>query len=485
MDVVRNYLKVQDKVRDKQEAFTPAKVRVDELGKARYVDSEGAEFSMSDPRVKLVIPSMGDLFASSSAAVLRSLGWNAEPLPVCDREALDLGRAVTTSKECLPIINILGEIRKYLKYRKNPDEKLVILMVGAGGCCRVGQYEILIEAMIEKHGLRDVAMMILTNDDGYAGLGLKFRMGMLKAMYAFDVLDDIRSAIKAHAADRSSAMAVFDQEARAVEACIDGSSRTPFFAQLRKSAEALSRIPLKTPMSEAKYVAVVGEIFVRRDHFALMGIPDLLADHGFTMLDAPVSEWVRYTDFLREIGMYEAKLSLMGKIEMGITNLVQNSYEKKIKKALAKSGLYEVELIDIKRYMKHSTHFFPLQLTGEPGLSSGAALAKYVEKYCGVISVGPFGCMNSRMTEAVAEREMTIEGKEKAAANAGEKLDLSDLKETMDVLPFLSIECDGNPFSQIIRARLETFMLQAERLAAALKGRKEARRDDSGRMDAR
>jgi hypothetical protein len=26
--------------------------------------------------------------------------------------------------------------------------------------------------VIEKHGLRDVAQLVLTNDDGYAGLGL-------------------------------------------------------------------------------------------------------------------------------------------------------------------------------------------------------------------------------------------------------------------------------------------------------------------------
>jgi predicted CoA-substrate-specific enzyme activase len=473
MDVVRNYLKVQDRVQDKEVDFTPAKIKINELGKAVFVSSDGETIAMDDPRVKLVIPSMGDLFALGGAAVLRSLGWNAEALPVCDREALDLGRAVTTSKECLPIINILGEIRKYLKHRQNPDEKLVVLMVGAGGCCRVGQYEILIETLVEKHQLRDVAQLVLTNDDGYAGLGLKFRMGMLKAMYAFDVMDDIRSAIKAHAADRPSAMAVFEREVAAIEDCIAEKTRVPFFTQLKRSAQALKAIPLKTPMSEAKYVAVVGEIFVRRDHFALMGIPDMLADQGFTMLDAPVSEWVRYTDFLREIGMYEAKLSLMGRIEMGITNLVQNSFEKNIKKVFEKSGLYDFEMIDIKRYMDHSTHFFPLQLTGEPGLSSGAALAKYVEKYCGVISVGPFGCMNSRMTEAVAQQEMTVAGKEKAAANAGESVDLSDLKETMDVLPFLSIECDGNPFSQIIRARLETFMLQADRLAAALKARRQ------------
>ncbi|MDP3177475.1 MAG: hypothetical protein Q8M76_06200, partial [Spirochaetaceae bacterium] len=123
---------------------------------------------------------------------------------------------------------------------------------------------------------------------------------------------------------------------------------------------------------------------------------------------------------------------------------------------------------------------FPLELTGEPGLSSGSALSHYIDKYCGVISVGPFGCMNSRMTEAVAAQEMTVEGKERASANAGKSLDLSDLKETIDVLPFLSVECDGNPFSQIIQARLETFMLQAERLAQELR----RRRDPKGKISA-
>ncbi len=208
----------------------------------------------------------------------------------------------------------------------------------------------------------------------------------------------------------------------------------------------------------------MGEIFVRRDHFCLMGIPESLADKGFVMLDAPVTEWIRYTDFLRDIKMYVAKNTFMGQIEAFVADLVQGYYEKKIKTIFAKTGLYEMEMINIRRYMAHSTHFFPLQLTGEPGLSTGSALQHYGEKYCGTISVGPFGCMNSRMTEAVATPEMTVEGKERAARNAGEEVEVAYLKENMDILPFLSIELDGNPFSQIVGARMETFMLQANRM---------------------
>jgi hypothetical protein len=126
--------------------------------------------------------------------------------------------------------------------------------------------------------------------------------------------------------------------------------------------------------------------------------------------------------------------------------------------------------------MAHSTHIFPLTLTGEPGLSSGSALHHLADKYCGVINVGPFGCMNSRMTEAVATREMTVEGKQEAVRNAGGRVDLDQLTQAIEVLPFLSIECDGNPFSQIIQARIETFLLQAARLA----GEMEKKRDQAG-----
>jgi len=468
MDVIKNFLKVQGRGKLVNDPFRAALVKLDNLGKAVFIDSRGEETRMDSGKVKLLIPSMGDLFNRGSAAILRKLGWNAEALPVCDREALDLGRSVTTSKECLPIINIVGELMKYLKYRKDPNEKLVMLIVGAGGCCRVGQYDILLRTTVEKLKLPNVATLKLSNDDGYAGLGLGFRLGMVKAMYAFDVVDDIRNAVKALAVDRPTAMAVLNGEIAKIEASLDGTNKTAFYKQLRRTAKTLAAIPTRIPISQAKYIGVVGEIFVRRDHFSLMGIPDLLADNGFVMLDAPVSEWVRYTDFLRDIGMYELKTNLAGKLEMLASDWVQDHHETKIKNIFASTGLYEKEMINIKEFMEHSKHIFPFTLTGEPGLSTGAALKHLAEKYCGVLNVGPFGCMNSRMTEAVSTIEMTVEGKEEAARQAGHPVDLSALKATTETLPFLSVECDGNPFSQIIRARLETFMLQADRLHEAM-----------------
>ncbi|HOV12806.1 MAG TPA: acyl-CoA dehydratase activase [Spirochaetota bacterium] len=464
MDVVKNYLKIKDKFKVVHEEFVMAKTEINQTGQVCFVDSSGEKYSFKDKNVKVVVPSMGDLFNLGSSAVLRRMGWNAEALPVCDREALDLGRSVTTSKECLPIINIIGEVLKYLKYRKNPNEKLAIFLVAAGGCCRVGQYAILMKTVIEKLKLKDVTIITLENDSGYAGLGVDFKLNAAKIVYVGDVMDDIRSVIKAMAVDKIEGMRIFDNEFAKICSAMDGTSKVAFWKQVKLSAKELSKIKLIRPISEAKYVGVVGEIFVRRDHFSLMGIPERLAKNGFVMLDAHVTEWTRYVDFLQDIKMFETKTNFIGNIEQFIAKIIQDKIEKKVKRIFATTGLYEYEIIDIKKYMKHSTHLFPLTLTGEPGLSTGASMYHLVDKYCGVINVGPFGCMNSRMTEAVTTADMNIEGKETASKVAGFDKDYFDIKENIDVLPFLSIECDGNPFSQILEARFETFMLQSQRL---------------------
>jgi predicted nucleotide-binding protein (sugar kinase/HSP70/actin superfamily) len=469
LDVVKNYQKIKNKIIEQKFEFKKASIELDQMGNTWYIDSNGDKYSFKDKRVKVIVPSMGDLFNQAAAATLRAMGWNAEALPICDREALDLGRSITTNKECLPIINIIGELLKYLKYNKNSEEKLAIFCVAAGGCCRVGQYEILLNRTIEKLKLKNVAVITLENDSSYTGFGISFRINILRLLFATDVLDDIRSAIKAMAIDKNKGMGIFNEEVKKIISSVDGTSKLGFYKQLRKSAKQLSKIQLNRPINTAKYIGVVGEIFVRRDHFSLMGIPEKLASHGFVMLDAPVMEWIRYTDFLRSIKMFEIKTNFIGKIESFLSNYIQDHTERKIKKILAKTGLYEYELLEIKKYMNHSKHILPWTLTGEPGLSSGSSLYHLVDKYCGVINVGPFGCMNSRMTESVATCEMTTKGKEEASKEANIKIDISKIKENVDNLPFLNIELDGNPFSQILEARLEIFMLQAERLYNEMK----------------
>ena len=144
--------------------------------------------------------------------------------------------------------------------------------------------------------------------------------------------------------------------------------------------------------------------------------------------------------------------------------------EWRIKKILAKSGYYKFSRTKIAPLLAHSKHIIPLEFKGEPGLTLGIALHETIEKNCGVINLGPFGCMPTRFSESVSIPEMKIENKIHAKRLNDPDYNLPEniFNGKMNI-PFLTIETDGNVYPQIIEARLETFTLQAERMAQLMK----------------
>jgi hypothetical protein len=71
--------------------------------------------------------------------------------------------------------------------------------------------------------------------------------------------------------------------------------------------------------------------------------------------------------------------------------------------------------------------------------------------------------MPSRLSEAILNREMTLDGKYKYG-----HLKRNGYPEDISTLPFLYVESDGNPFPQITQSRLEIFAMQAEKLHNAM-----------------
>ena len=136
-------------------------------------------------------------------------------------------------------------------------------------------------------------------------------------------------------------------------------------------------------------------------------------------------------------------------------------YEKRIKAMLSKSGLVQTERIDIPSIIDKAAPFISPYLTGEAVLTVGSAMADVASHVCGVIAIGPFGCMPNRLSEAILNEIMTSE--RKMATDPGNRQLRAILKGTED-LPFLAIESDGSPFPQLIHAKIEAFCLRAERL---------------------
>ncbi len=123
------------------------------------------------------------------------------------------------------------------------------------------------------------------------------------------------------------------------------------------------------------------------------------------------------------------------------------------------------EPVNVKAIIKTAMPYISPNLAGEAVLTVGSAISEIASNACGVIAIGPFGCMPNRISEAILSESMNSEGKLAAKHNNRR---LKNILSDIDSLPFLAIESDGSSFPQLITAKLDAFCLQAKRLHSAM-----------------
>ncbi|RJP73596.1 MAG: activase [Ignavibacteriales bacterium] len=459
IDIIKSYRELNKNI-DKPSAakrYRPLKV----IDSHWIEDSFGNKISITDPSVKMLVPSMGKIGTDFFSAAFRAVGINSVALPVYSFETLMVGRGNSTCKECLPLQLNAGQMIEYYNNRTDENEKTLLFMAKGDGPCRLGQYHVFLEDLIAKRELENFGVYTLTDEDSYGGLSNEFVIRGWVAVTVSDVLKDIYNAIQAIAVNREEANLIFENAYNILLDSFTKVSLKQFIKNLESFAISISSIPRNEEIGSAKKVLLTGEIFVRHDEFSRMDLLDKLFKKNFVVRTAPIGEYVYYSNFLAATNSNKP-FSISDKLKFKIREYVQRDYERKIKHALAKSGFYEYNMIKVEEAIKNSLPFISKDLEGEAILTTGSALHEIIDQVCGVISIGPFGCMPSRVAESILNVEMNIEGKKLSSRKDIPNIDLEDL-------PFLSIETDGNLFPQIIQSKIEIFMLQAERLFEKLK----------------
>ncbi len=462
IDIISAYreLKETQHVVSKKRAFIPARTKL-EKGIPEVISSSGKTLPMIHPRVKLLIPSMGKLTTETLAAVFRGLGYNAIAHPPSDETILKLGRANTSCKECLPLILTTGTLLNFIYNEKKEDDILVYFMLTGSGPCRFGQYRIFMEDLVKRQEIPNVALFSLTSENSYAGLGNDFHLKAWCGVIVSDTMEDIRSMLLANAVDVESAIQIFDEEWDLILGEFENGDFPQLEKQLTQTAEQLREIPLKHPPEAVPTISLVGEIFVRRDELSRQYLTERLAKKGFATICSPIAEWALYSDYLVDKGLVDYNMSIREKLLFLLKKRYMARYTKRIKSILADSGLAHAESLNIRSIINNASPHLSLNLTGEAILTVGSSLTEIASHTCGVIAIGPFGCMPNRLAEALLSEAMTHEGK--LATDPNNK-QLRSVLTSLDDLPFLAIESDGSPFPQLITAKLESFCLRAERL---------------------
>jgi len=411
----------------------------------------------NNKRVKVLLSNMGEISTQYIGAGLRGQGVCAEVLPVATSKTVMVARAHCSGKECVPSHLVLGSALEFLwsdKYRK--DEMYLLFVPITLGPCRTGQYYVYYENLFRDMRLENVVVFTLSAENSYNELGTSFSRVVWKGVVLSDYLKDMKNTLKTIAADEKTAIVEFDKAWRKLLDVVEFRPKD-IMKELKLVARDIKKIPLKMKITDCSKVIVVGEIYVRRDDFAVGELTDFMSQRGIVVKVAGIAEWIHYLDFVRdydfnkELNLLKPSKRLFSKPwfalkKLGIEKWWKHSVEKKVLSILEPTGLIPETPHDMNLIMSYTQkHFVNLELQSEIAVSTGSAAAAMDVPplgggYSGVVNIGPFACLIGRVIEGL----FTPWARERN-------------------YPFLSVEVDGNVLPPNIVNKLNIFMVNVLR----------------------
>ena len=448
---VEAFLDIIDGYRAKKEALEAERYdngwRFQQSDLSVHNDKTGEKLDVrNNKRVKVLLSNMGAISTEYVAAALRGIGINSEALPVATVKTVQVARAHASGKECVPSHLVLGSALQFFassSYRK--DELYLLFVPITTGPCRTGQYFVYYENLFRDLRMENVVVFILSADNSYTELGPSFAKEIWTGFVLADYLKDIETALKATAQDPKAAAASFEKSWRQVMRAVEHNPKQ-IWKELRNVAAEVKRIPLKRKLADCPKVLVVGEIYVRRDDFAVGELTDLMSERGLVVKVAGISEWIHYLDFVREYALKKLiKLREPGNraklFKLRIEEMWKHHVEKKTLAILGGTGLIPDTPHDMRTIMKYTQeHFVNLELNSEIAVSSGSAAAAMEAGYSGIVNISPFACLIGRVIEGI----FTPWARERN-------------------YPMLSVEVDGNLLPPNIVNKLNIFIVNVLR----------------------
>jgi len=403
-------------------------------------------------KTKMLLSNMGRLSAELLAASVRGIDINAEAMPVPDSFTLQMARNYMSGKECLPSQLVLGAALKYFASDDYDRDTTYLLFVPTTtGPCRTGQYFVFYENLFKDLEIDNVVCVTLDSENSYLELGPTFSQQAWWGLSVADHMKDIETTLRAIAVDPVTAIAKYDELWQdLIEIAEKDASK--LIPSLKQIASELAKIPLKKKMEDAPKVLVVGEIYVRRDDFAVDELVRLMSKKGIIAKVSGIGEWIYYCDYSRRyeikkrydlLPWYKKPFSqeMRDLIAWKIEEIWKHNVDKKVSNALSEANLIPHTPHDMTKIMDNANSTFVTnELESEISISSGVAATALQEDYSGVVNISPFACLIGRVIEGI----LTPWARERK-------------------LPVMSVEIDGDVLPPSIVNKLEIFMLNVLR----------------------
>lgn len=363
---------------------------------------------------KTWLPRMSDGSSRAFAAILRSIGVNAEVTPPSDAQTLELGARFTSGDECYPLKVTLGDFLRIAEQPGFDPKKNAIFMATGHGPCRFGQYEPYFRSVLKKRGWGELAIVSPSAEQGYSDFGeasSAYTRSAWRAIVSSDVLLKLLLKTRPYEVTPGSAEAAHEEclasLCRVLEVAYPDSDAqmSALLACMLKVRERFRAVPVQFDRSRP-LIGVVGEIFCRLNHFSNSELVARFEEAGAEMWMNDISEWVWYinADQFRALRVAGRRVSLeaLGAL---LRNYFQHRDEHAILRLFADDFRGYEEPVDIGVVLENAEPYLPyFGANGEMVVNVGKAVYFAKKGLDGVIDISPFSCMNGIVGEAIYPR---------------------------------------------------------------------------------
>ena len=350
---------------------------------------------------KVWVPLMHPAGSRFFASVFRRHRIDAQALEETDREALNIGKALTLGKECIPAVVTIGSFVKKLREDSLEPAAQAFFMPSSDGPCRFGQYVNLHRIILDREGYKDVAIINPSSYNSYAGLTQQIRLDLWQATLYSDFLVKLRCKVKPYEKNQGETTELFLKSIKQMEQAIEAGNHQKQFTRIVNAFASIPRTnSLKKPL-----VGIVGEIYVRCDPFSNEGLIDYIESLGAEVWLSPASEFLLYSTYSQNLRAKRQKdtLSLIsGKATAWITASAEHRLQKTVRNLL--HDRIEPSIAEIH---KKTEPYLPFECGTESVLTLGRAIIFAEQGASIVVNVSPFTCMPGTVTAALFEQIQT------------------------------------------------------------------------------
>ena len=363
---------------------------------------------------KVWVPRMAVGVSRALAAVLRSIGIDAEAIPEADAETLELGGRHTSGEECYPLRLTVGDFLKILEKPGTDPHQVAFFMATGQGPCRFGQYAPYVQSLLPKLGYAGVTILAPSCESGYSDFGEASSLyvrGAWRAVVSSDILAKLLLKSRPYEAVVGSADQLYEDSVAALCRTLEKP-----YASNKEQMAALQNCLLSIRErfraleinfnAERLLVGVVGEIFCRLNTFSNDELVRRLEEAGAEVWLNDVSEWIWYVndDQFRALRLHGKRFSLEA-LGAHVRNYFQHEDERELLSLFGEDFRGYEEPREIGAVLAFAEPYLPaLGANGEMVVNVGKSVYFARHGADAVVDISPFTCMNGIICEAIYPR---------------------------------------------------------------------------------